>query len=400
MRKFTMLGLAILTVILAGCSSAETTPPPTVVVEDYVLVISVTGKALPERRATVSAQVGGAALEIFVAQGDEVEAGDLLLQLDPTDAQLAVRQAEAALEAAQAELALLQAQPRPEAVAVRQAQAAAAQATLTQTIVHRDRVALAGTQADVVAAEAAVIVAQADRLAAYETHEQTMACHEFDLNGEKKTLCPLLGAPEEQARYQLQVAEEQLNLAQAQLDALLAGAGDRTPAAEAAAQAAREQRGIVLAELDLLQAGDSVGELAAAKAVVQKAEAALAEAQAMLARTTVRAPFAGVVGNVHVREGEFLLAGNPIVTLGDLNTLRVETTDLDEIDVGQVAVGQKVEIAFEGLPEQIFTGRVVRISPMSDSKAGGVNYTAIVEVDGLDPAVRWGMTAFVDIEGE
>lgn len=400
MRKFTMLGLAILTVILAGCSSAETTPPPTVVVEDYVPVISVTGKALPERRATVSAQVGGAALEIFVAQGDEVEAGDLLLQLDPTDAQLAVRQAEAALEAAQAELALLQAQPRPEAVAVRQAQAAAAQATLTQTIVHRDRVALAGTQADVVAAEAAVIAAQADRLAAYETHEQTMACHEFDLNGEKKTLCPLLGAPEEQARYQLQVAEEQLNLAQAQLDALLAGAGDRTPAAEAAAQAAREQRGIVLAELDLLQAGDSVGELAAAKAVVQKAEAALAEAQAMLARTTVRAPFAGVVGNVHVREGEFLLAGNPIVTLGDLNTLRVETTDLDEIDVGQVAVGQKVEIAFEGLPEQIFTGRVVRISPMSDSKAGGVNYTAIVEVDGLDPAVRWGMTAFVDIEGE
>lgn len=400
MRKFTMLGLAILTVILAGCSSAETTPPPTVVVEDYVLVISVTGKALPERRATVSAQVGGAALEIFVAQGDEVEAGDLLLQLDPTDAQLAVRQAEAALEAAQAELALLQAQPRPEAVAVRQAQAAAAQATLTQTIVHRDRVALAGTQADVVAAEAAVIAAQADRLAAYETHEQTMACHEFDLNGEKKTLCPLLGAPEEQARYQLQVAEEQLNLAQAQLDALLAGAGDRTPAAEAAAQAAREQRGIVLAELDLLQAGDSVGELAAAKAVVQKAEAALAEAQAMLARTTVRAPFAGVVGNVHVRKGEFLIAGNPIVTLGDLNTLRVETTDLDEIDVGQVAVGQKVEIAFEGLPEQIFTGRVVRISPMSDSKAGGVNYTAIVEVDGLDPAVRWGMTAFVDIEGE
>jgi len=375
-------------------------PLPTGVVEDYVPVISVTGKVLPARRATISAQVGGTVLEIFVAQGDEVEAGDLLLQLDPTDAQLTVRQAEAALEAAQAERALLQAQPRPEAVAVRQAQAAAAQATLTQTIVHRDRVALAGTQADVVAAEAAVIAAQADRLAAYETHELTMTCHEFDLNGEQKTLCPLLGAPEEQARHQLQVASERLNLAQAQLDALLAGAGDRTPATEAAVQAAREQWGIVLAELDLLQAGASAGELAAAEAAVQKADATLAEAQAMLARTTVRAPFAGVVGNVHVREGEFLLAGSPIVTLGDLDTLRVETSDLDEISVGQVAVGQKVEIAFEGLPEQLFTGRVVRISPMSDSEAGGVNYTAIVDVDRLDPDVRWGMTAFVDIEGE
>ena len=35
---------------------------------------------------------------------------------------------------------------------------------------------------------------------------------------------------------------------------------------------------------------------------------------------------------------------------------------------------------------------------LSDSDGGGVNYTAIVELQGLDPAIRWGMTAFVDIE--
>ncbi len=399
MRKFIMLGFVIWIVIFSGCNSAETTPTAAIV-EDYVPVISVTGKVLPARRTTVSAQASGTVLEIFVAQGDEVKAGDLLLQLDPTDAQLAVRQAEAALEAARAELALLQAQPRPEAVAVLQAQAVAAQATITQAIAHRDRVAFSGVQADIVAAEASIIAAQADRLAAYETHEQTMTCHEFNLNGEKKTVCPLLGAPEEQARYQLQVADERLNLAQTQLDALLTGASDRTPAADAAVQAAREQRDVVLAELSLLQAGPSAGELAAVEAAVQKAEAALAEAQVMLARTEARAPFAGIVGDVHVREGEFLLAGSHIVTLGDLDTLRVETSDLDEISVGQVAVGQKVEIAFEGLPEQTFTGRVVGISPMSDSKAGGVNYTAIVEVDRIAPDVRWGMTAFVDIESE
>ena len=101
MRKFTMLGFVILTVILAGCSSAET-PPPTVVVEDYVPVISVTGKVLPARRATISAQVGGAVLEIFVAQGDEVDAGQTLARLDAVDAELAVQRAEATLASAQA----------------------------------------------------------------------------------------------------------------------------------------------------------------------------------------------------------------------------------------------------------------------------------------------------------
>jgi len=40
----------------------------------------------------------------------------------------------------------------------------------------------------------------------------------------------------------------------------------------------------------------------------------------------------------------------------------------------------------------------VRISPMAEPGAGGVNYTVVVTLDESDPAIRWGMTAFVDIE--
>jgi HlyD family secretion protein len=78
--------------------------------------------------------------------------------------------------------------------------------------------------------------------------------------------------------------------------------------------------------------------------------------------------------------------------------LWVETTDLDEIDVARVDVGQEVDVTFDALPDRVFTGRVKRISPMAESDGGGVNYTAIVELQELDPAIRWGMTAFVDIE--
>jgi multidrug resistance efflux pump len=98
-----------------------------------------------------------------------------------------------------------------------------------------------------------------------------------------------------------------------------------------------------------------------------------------------------------VREGGLVVAGQPLITLGDLDTLRVETTDLDEIDVAKVYVGQQVDVSFDALPEQVFVGTVTRISPMAAPGSGGVNYTVVITLDEVDPAVRWGMTAFVDV---
>ena len=89
-----------------------------------------------------------------------------------------------------------------------------------------------------------------------------------------------------------------------------------------------------------------------------------------------------------------------LVIVGDLATLRVETTDLDEIDVARVSVGQQVGVTFDALPERVFAGTVTRVSPMATSGSGGVNYTVVIELDDVAPALRWGMTAFVDIEVE
>jgi multidrug resistance efflux pump len=113
---------------------------------------------------------------------------------------------------------------------------------------------------------------------------------------------------------------------------------------------------------------------------------------------TIVAPFGGTVGAVNVRVGEMVSPGQPLVTLGDLDTLRVETTDLDEIDVVRVSVDQEVAVTFDAFPDRVFKGRVTRISPMAESGSGGVHYTVVVELDEMDPALRWGMTAFVDIE--
>jgi HlyD family secretion protein len=397
-KKVIIAGLMVLVMVLSGCGAgAEETATPEVEL-DSSSVVSVTGEVVPAKWASVSAQVGGTALDVLVEPGDEVAADDPLVRLDPADAQQAVQQAEAALEAAQAELALLKAGPRAEEVAVAGAQVEAAEAEHARAAARRDQAKSGVTEIEIAVAEAQVTVAQADQLLARETHGQTMECYRITLpDGSKDKICPLLGPVEEQARFSSQAADGALEAAQARLNALKAGAADKARAADAAVRAAAAQRDIAQAQLDLLEAGATAEEVAASEAAVAQAQAALDAAQAALERTEVRAPLAGTVGMVDVRAGELVVPGQPLVTLGDLATLRVETTDLDETDVARVAVGQEVDVTFDAFPERVFAGRVTRISPMADPGAGGVNYTVVILLDEIAPVIQWGMTAFVDV---
>jgi HlyD family secretion protein len=399
MKKNILVGLVVLAVLISGCGgSTEETPTPEVEME-YVPVVSPTGEVVPAAWATVSAQSGGTVLEVLVEPGSEVAAGDVLIRLDPTDAQLAILQAEAALEAAQAQVALMEVGPSPEQIAVAEAQVAAAQTVVSQMVAQRNQLWSGATEAEIAAAKAQLAVAEAEQWTANEAHEQTMKCYEVPKpDGSKEKVCPALGTLEEQARFSLNAANEALEAARARLDALTRGSYLQVQTAEAAVSAAEAQAGVAQAQLTLAQVGPIAEEIAVAQAAVTQAEAALEVAQVALERCEVRAPFAGTVGAVSARAGELIVPGQPLVTLGDLTTLRVETTDLDEIDAARVAVGQQATITFDALGERVFTGRVTRISPMPEPGAGGVNYTVVLELDELDPAIRWGMTAFVDIE--
>jgi RND family efflux transporter MFP subunit len=226
-----------------------------------------------------------------------------------------------------------------------------------------------------------------------------MQCFNVRIPGqEKQRVCPLLGPTEEKARFQLQAVREELEAARSRLQALIGQQEARLRTAELAVERAKEQQDAAQAQLAQVKAGPSQEEIAAAEAALQQAEAALRTAEVALERTEVRAPLGGTVGMVQLRENELVAPGQPLVIIGDLDTLWVETTDLDEIDVARVAVGQAVDVTFDALPDRVFAGRVRRISPMAESDGGGVSYTAIVELEDLDPAIRWGMTAFVDIE--
>ena len=382
-KKTLVAGLLALSVILTGCGGGTPTATPEAE-EELVPIVSITGKIVPAAWAALSAQAGGQVLEVLVEPGDAVAAGDVLVRLDPTDAQLAVQQAEAALAAAQAQLALLKAGPRPEEEAAAEALVSAAQAAVSQAAAQRDQLAAGAIEAEVAAAQAGLTAAEVTRKAAEDRYDQ--------IEGK------VHGWIEEETILQLRAAEQALAAAQAQLAQVQGGAGARSRAANAAVAAAVAQQDLAQSQLDLLVAGATAGQTAAAEATIAQAQAALEVTRVALDRCEVRAPFAGTVGAVSVRTGELIAPGQPLVTLGDLATLRVETTDLDEVDVARVALGQRASVTFDAIAERVFAGQVVRISPMAEPGAGGVNYTVVVTLDESDPAIRWGMTAFVDIE--
>ena len=97
-------------------------------------------------------------------------------------------------------------------------------------------------------------------------------------------------------------------------------------------------------------------------------------------------------------EGETVMAGAPVLMIGDLSRLQVETDDLSEVDVVEVAVGQEVEVSVDAMPYLELRGRVSEIAPMAEERHGDIVYTVTIDLEeGAAAGLRWGMTAYVDI---
>lgn len=396
MNKTFLLALAVV-LFLTGCNTQTAKPVASEPAPIIPAAVSASGKLLPKQWANVAAPVGGRVVLVKVQTGDQVQAEQVLVQLDDTDAKLALAQAKAALQTAQAQLGQTKAGARPAEIAaaeqgVRQAEAAVAgaKAQLAQLQAGARAAEIAAAESDVVRASAALKQAQD----AYDGVSQGRAAakeYGIQVGG--------LGQAEEQMRVQLAAARASQDAAQKRLEQLKAGpTHNEILSAYANVESAVAQKDRAQAQLDLLKAGASKEQIAVAEANVATAQVAVEQAQAQLTKTQIKAPFGGTVGNVYVREGEMITPGQPVAALGDLRSLRVETTDLSEVDVARVEVGLPVNVTFDALPGKTLTGKVARIAPMSSQGQGGVNYTVIVELDQLDPTLRWGMTAFTDIQ--
>jgi HlyD family secretion protein len=359
-----------------------------------LVAVSASGSIDPHQRVNLTFETPGRVAEVAVEVGSTVKAGDVLARLDTAQLALQVRQAQAGLAATEAQLAQLEAPPQPEQVASAEANVRAMEAQVSAAAANLDQLAAGATAAQIAAAEAQVASAQMQYEVAVDAHDATMRCATINLpDGSTREVCPGLGQAEEQARYNLNAAEQALAAAQAQLDELLAGANaDQVRATRANLTAAVAQRDAAQAQLDLLLAGATDAQIAAAQAQVDQARAALELTQLTLEHATLRAPFAGVVATVNVRAGEISPAGLPAIALLDASAFGIAVS-VDEMDVGRLAEGQNAQVTLEALPGVVISGTVEHIAPAARLEGGVVYYDVTIGLSPTDAPIRADMTA-------
>ena len=127
-------------------------------------------------------------------------------------------------------------------------------------------------------------------------------------------------------------------------------------------------------------------------------EARLEAAEAGVAAFSVTAPFDGVVAELNAQHGSSINAGQVAVTVADLSSWLIETTDLTELDVVRLAEGQPVTVKLDAIPDAELNGVIETISQTYEEKQGDIVYTATVALDDSHPSLRWGMTSVVNFE--
>ena len=442
----------LLLLLLTACGGEESAVEQEPLADfDFGSIVSASGKVMPVRWAELGFESGGRLITI-VEEGSVAKNGAELALVESFDLQQAVLQAEANLVVAEAQLALSLEGAREEDLAaadggleVALGRVTAAKGGLEQTksssgtAVKTAEAQLSRAKADANRAYAELALLQGgarpEEIAALQARVNQLQSEfliaeniHFDGFIDKD----IGGGPEERARYARESARNARIAAQAELDLANAGSDSQAIAAASAgvgaaqaqvavAEAALEQAQATTADVTVAQAqiqiaggelaqaeaqydklanGGTPAEIAVLEAEVARAEAALSQAEAALNKARITAPFSGTIGNVLYKSGEVVSSGVPILVLGDTSSLRVETTDLNEVDAAQVGVGSTVTLTFDALPGMTTQGEIVRIAPMASAGQGGTNFSATIELSDPPKALRWGMTAFVDIDVE
>jgi membrane fusion protein (multidrug efflux system) len=293
--------------------------------------------------------VPGTAVKVNFEENQFVDAGTILVQLDPKDYEVAIARAQAELADAQAAAHAAQTGV-PIASTTTTSQTSTAQANLN------------AAQREVDAANARLREAQAN-------HNKVAQ----DLKRYESLL-----AKDEISRQQYDAAVAAEQGAQATVDAASAAV------ATAQSHVVQAEAGVRSAATGPQQVAVTTARAKAAQAAVQKSEAALEQAQLNLQYTTVKAPFAGIVSKRNVEPGQVVQAGQPLVSIVNLDDIWV-TANFKETQLGKVRAGQRATIhvdtydhEYSGYVENIGGATGARFSLLPPENATG-NYVKVVQ---------------------
>ncbi len=396
--KLNALMTVLIGISLVGCNGFRNTTPqplPTVVLEGGNASpspsqgigggVTASGIIVPAQEAQLTSASGGQIETVNVSVGDVVKTGQVLVIMAGSDKQnAAIDSAKLELLSAQQALKAL----NDNADLARTAaltRLANAQKALEDAQKKRTRMNYPHTSDELV-----IQKAQTEYLLAKSDYKD--AVKEFNKVAHKK----LTNLERAHALNVLVTAEQKMKTALANYNWYLLGYSDTDIAqAEAELQSAQAELESAQQAYDQLQNGPDPEALALANARVQNAQTQIKADQAALADLALKAPFSGTVSKVNFTNGEWVTPGQPILTLADLDHLRVETTDLSERDVPEVKIGQAATVIIKALNQNV-TGHVSEISPLANTLGGDVVYQTYIDLDTTPSGLRAGMS--VDVQ--
>jgi HlyD family secretion protein len=370
------VGLAIVVVaavVIAGQQNAQLAATSQVADsaiaqrKQLIASISASGSVSPAAEVALNFGTPGTVAEVVVVEGQAARKGEVLARLDSTELELGVRQAEQALLAQRVAYSQTLSPPEEDVDAARAALASAQAALRALTQPDALQVDIARRQAD---------VANETR---YQVELQWNQVKDAPIGGLGRDL---LQSQYAQAVLQAQIAELQYRI--------VARGGSAAEVAAARAQVAQAQ-----AALDRLIGDDRTRQLAEAQ--LRQAELNLDLARNRLDRATLTAPFDGTIAFVNIVVGQAVGASpEPAIVLDDLTAFHIDV-GVDEIDVGRLTEGQIAHLSVDALPEAPVGGIVDRIAPTARENAGVVSYVVTIGIDPTDAPIRAGMSAIVEI---
>jgi HlyD family secretion protein len=321
----------------------------------------------------------GQVQSIAVNQGETVTQGQTLAQLDTTDLEYQIALQEQAFIQQQSNYDKMVATPTTKELAQAQSsvlsaesQVASAQNSLNnasnQVTINCANVSTRQTQYD-------------DAQVAYRDYVKNG--YEWDANFQPD--------PDSAEGKQLTDTQNNLAVAQAQCD-------NTTPASIYEAQIASAQASLAQAQASLaeLQSGATQEEITSAQAQLAQSQLQLDNAKRNLENATIIAPFDGTIATINIVEGQMVNSNTQAITLLDNSQQHIDVS-VDEMDVPQLAVGQKVTITPSAVDSQSYEGEITSIAPLGNSADGIVTYTVRVNLpQEVSEALRVGMTADVE----
>ncbi len=320
----------------------------------------------------VTAELGGRVIELKVDEGDEVEAGQVLVELDKADLLAQQIQLEAAVTTAKTNLELVSAPARSEDIAMAQAQ-------LTQV-----RVALEGArqtweenrrlinnphelEARVNQARAAVTLAESN-LEMAQVNLKRMDVQAEAAGRNQSSHAALV--QNDVAQFQLQAAQVGLQMAEVAVDGTkrqvehLEGMRDlplpfiiQANTAEAAYHQAEAAVLVAEANLVAVKADPTAEDIAVARAQALEAEAIVAAVEVQLAKQTLIAPRDGLITQKLINSGELAAPGAVLLELSDIDTVDL-TVYIPETRIGEVKIGHRAMVYVDAYDDDQFEGRV------------------------------------------